>query len=160
LIICSNLKVTDWNTPQINGIAPSSGLPGTFLSISGDFRTYCYIRDSDGCSDDSGARITRLFVGGGQCNLIDPVTSELYQAVTQNLMKCKFEKNEIGYHRVSMLVSNEFGRARNSKYIAHISPDEQIYNFQTYAGNNIFDDKLFKHKKDITFSKVFKTQIN
>ncbi len=132
------IKVTDWNTPKITGIAPFSGLPGTFLSISGDFKTYCYLRDSDGCADDSGARITRLFVGSQQCQLINTTSNELFQEVTQNLIKCQFQKNEVGYHRASMLVSNEFGRALTSKSLAYISPDQHIYNFQAYAGKVFF----------------------
>ncbi|CAF0999129.1 unnamed protein product [Brachionus calyciflorus] len=50
---------SDSNTPKINSIVPMSGLPGTLLTINGDFKTACYTRDEDGCSDDSGARISR-----------------------------------------------------------------------------------------------------
>ncbi len=74
-----NAKVTVSldNTPIINRFEPSEGLPGTFVDIGGDFKTYCYTRDTDGCSDDSGARITRVYVGGQQCQLIDKTTNEL-----------------------------------------------------------------------------------
>jgi hypothetical protein len=109
-------------------------VPSTFINITGDFKTNCYLRDSDGCADDSGARITRLFIGAQQCLMIDSITSELYQDVTQNLIRCKVNNMEVGYLRASMLVSNSFGRAFLSQSINYVSPDEHVYNFHTYPG--------------------------
>lgn len=112
------------------------GTPGTFVNVEGNFRTACYLRDSDGCADDSGARITRLYIGGSQCQMINTTSSELFQEVTQSKVYCRIEKAEVGYFRASMLVSNQYGRADTSQYIFYVSPDENLYNFQSYAGKN------------------------
>ena len=58
-------------------------------------------------------------------------------------MKCKLNKAEVNYFLGSMMVSNEFGRSRTNQMINYISPDENIFNFQTYAGKN----QLFKQFK-------------
>ena len=128
------IKVTSGNTPRINQIEPFSGLPGTFIDVKGDFKTACYLRDVDGCADDSGARITRLYIGGQQCQMINSTSNELFQEVTSSFIRCKVENVEVGYFRASMLVSNEYGRALTSLAISYVSPDENVYNFQTYAG--------------------------
>lgn len=112
------------------------GTPGTFVNVEGNFRTACYLRDSDGCADDSGARITRLYIGGSQCQMINTTSSELFREVTQSKVYCRIEKAEVGYFRASMLVSNQYGRADTSQYIFYVSPDENLYNFQSYAGKN------------------------
>ena len=127
------IKVSDASTPIIESIEPTTGLPGSFIDIRGNFKTHCFLRDSDGCADDAGARITRVYVGGQQCQLIDPKTSELFQDVTRKHMKCRLDKPEIGYFRATMLVTNEYGRSKNGDQMSYVSPDENIYNFQTYA---------------------------
>lgn len=71
------IEVKSGSTPTISAVVPSMGTPGSFVEIKGSFKTSCFLRDTDGCADDSGARITRVYVGGQQCELIDPNTSEL-----------------------------------------------------------------------------------
>ncbi len=48
-------------------------------------------------------------------------------------MRCRLDKPEIGYFTVSMLVNNEFGRSKTSSKLLFVSPDQKLYNFQTYA---------------------------
>jgi hypothetical protein len=36
-------KVVDWYTPKISSITPQSGLPGSMISIQGDFKVISYI---------------------------------------------------------------------------------------------------------------------
>lgn len=127
------IKVSDASTPKITSIEPTTGLPGSFIEIRGDFKTHCFLRDSDGCADDAGARITRVYVGGQQCQLIDPTTSELFTQVKRKYMKCRLDKPEIGYFRASMLITNEYGRSINDEKMSYVSPDENVYNFQTFA---------------------------
>ena len=73
----AKINVNLASTPVISGFSPSVALPGSFVNITGDFKTFCYTRDVDGCSDDSGARITRVYVGGQQCQLVNMLTNEL-----------------------------------------------------------------------------------
>ena len=53
-------KVTSANTPSITRISPISGVPGTFVTISGDFKTSCLSRDVVACAGDSAVLITRF----------------------------------------------------------------------------------------------------
>lgn len=129
----SFIKVSDANTPKITSIEPITGLPGSFIDIRGDFKTHCFLRDTENCAGDAAARITRVYVGGQQCQLIDPTTNELFQNVHRSHMKCRLDKPEIGYFRASMLVTNEYGRSKNLDKMSYVSPDENVYNFQTYA---------------------------
>jgi len=88
----------------------------------------------DGCSDDSGPRITRVYVGAQQCQLINSTSNELYQIPTHRSLKCMINKPEIGYFTVSLIVSNEFGRSAVKGWnLFLVSPNEIIYNFNTYA---------------------------
>ena len=93
------------------------------------------MRDTDGCADDAGARILRLYVGGQQCEMINSTSSELFQAVTSSSLRCQLNKPEVGYFEASMLVSGQYGRAKTASNIFYVSPTENVYNFQTYAGN-------------------------
>lgn len=44
------------------------------------------------------------------------------------------EKPEIGYFKTSLIVSNEYGRSYQSPSIAYVSPDSNVYNYQSFAG--------------------------
>lgn len=125
-------RATENNTPKIYALNPISGPPGTLVKITGDFKTSCYTRDVDSCGDDSGQRISRIYFGGQICNLIDPTTNDLYQNVTQNELVCRFEGKEINYFNSTILVSEEFGRSKIVPQNFFVSPDEQIYNFNSY----------------------------
>ena len=94
------VTVSSSHTPKINTITPKTGIPGTFVDIAGDFKTNCYLRDTLECADDAGARISRIYVGGQQCILINSTSSELYHAVSKSLIKCKLDKPEVKKYKV------------------------------------------------------------
>ena len=50
---------TSTNTPRIANISPMSGLPQRLVSLTGDFKTSCYLRDIEGCSEANVSVITR-----------------------------------------------------------------------------------------------------
>ena len=50
---------TSSNTPQIVSISPASGLPQRLVSLSGNFKTRCYLRDMIGCSEANVSVISR-----------------------------------------------------------------------------------------------------
>jgi hypothetical protein len=66
------------NTPTITDISPQSGTPQTLISLSGEFETSCYSRDVSGCSDDNNPLISRIYMGGHLCNLINSITGTVY----------------------------------------------------------------------------------
>jgi hypothetical protein len=47
------------NTPQITQISPAAGLPGRLVSLSGDFKSKCYLRETEDCSGENIPLISR-----------------------------------------------------------------------------------------------------
>ena len=46
-------------TPSITDIMPQTGTPQSLITLSGAFKTACYARDIDGCSQDNNPLISR-----------------------------------------------------------------------------------------------------
>ena len=62
--------------------------------------------------------------------------------VTQNSLTCQANKPEISYFNVSMLVSNQYGRSVVSPSAFLVSPDDSLYNFQTFASKYCLRNKF------------------
>ncbi|CAF4818423.1 unnamed protein product, partial [Rotaria socialis] len=62
------------HTPIITSITPQSGTPQSLIELAGSFKTACYSRDVDGCAQDNNPLISRIYVGGHLCNVIDPIS--------------------------------------------------------------------------------------
>lgn len=50
---------TSSQTPSITGITPSTGTPHTLVTLSGAFKSACFSRDMDDCSQDNNPLISR-----------------------------------------------------------------------------------------------------
>jgi hypothetical protein len=50
---------TPSQTPTITGISPQSGPPQSWIQMAGSFKTSCYSRDIEGCSQDNNPLISR-----------------------------------------------------------------------------------------------------
>ncbi len=61
------------------------------------------------------------------------IHSNRYQNITQNTLKCKLERAEIGLYNASILVNGEFGRSVTSSNMFLISADDKPYNYLSYA---------------------------
>ncbi|CAF3637436.1 unnamed protein product [Rotaria sp. Silwood1] len=120
-------------TPTITGIIPQSGTPQSLITLTGLFKTACYSRDVDGCAQDNNPLISRIYVGGHLCNVMNPLTGSIYTDVTDTSLTCNFEDNEVGLFNVSMLITNEYGRSLTSSNLYRVSADENLYTFQSYA---------------------------
>ncbi|CAF0819146.1 unnamed protein product [Rotaria sp. Silwood1] len=120
-------------TPTITNIIPQSGTPQSLITLIGSFKTLCYSRDVDGCAQDNNPLISRIYVGGHLCNVIDQSTGLIYANVTDSRLICKFEDNEVGLFNISMIVTNQYGRSLTSSNLYRVSADENLYTFQSYA---------------------------
>ncbi|CAF0745209.1 unnamed protein product [Adineta steineri] len=120
-------------TPTITGITPQTGTPNSLVTLTGNFETACYSRDVVGCAQDDNALISRIYMGGHLCNVINQNTGVIYAAVNDTGLECNFEGTEVGLFNVSMLVTNEFGRALVDPSLYRVSADETFYTFQSYA---------------------------
>ncbi|CAF3925163.1 unnamed protein product [Rotaria sp. Silwood2] len=120
-------------TPTITGITPLTATPRSLISLSGSFKSPCFSRDMDGCSQDNNPLISRIYMGGQLCNVINPITGANYSEVTDSNLLCNFDSNEVGVFNISMIVTNEYGRSMVRSDLYRISATGQLYNFQTYA---------------------------
>ena len=57
-----------------------------------------------------------------------------YQNYTKNLFYCKLDNSEVGVFNTSLLVSEEYGRSVVDSSMYYVTPDEKIYNYQSFAG--------------------------
>ena len=73
----ARLRVRNNHTPQLREVFPRSGVPGSFINITGYFHTICYLRDRPGCADDRARRISRVYIGAQQCDLVNQTSNEL-----------------------------------------------------------------------------------
>ncbi|CAF4432640.1 unnamed protein product, partial [Rotaria socialis] len=121
------------NTPQISVISPASGEPQRMVSLSGDFKTNCYLHDDDGCRESNVSVISRVYVGGQSCDLVDSERGEYYSNLSNTDLQCHFKSNEVGIFNVTMLVSNNNGRSASDSSLYRMSGTGQIYHFDTYA---------------------------
>ncbi|CAM4958724.1 unnamed protein product, partial [Rotaria socialis] len=121
------------HTPIITSITPQSGTPQSLIKLAGSFKTACYSRDVDGCAQDNNPLISRIYVGGHLCNVIDPISGATYTTANDTALICFFEDNEVGLFNITMLVTNEYGRSLARSNLYRISADENLYMFQSYA---------------------------
>ncbi|CAM4931088.1 unnamed protein product, partial [Rotaria socialis] len=121
------------HTPIITSITPQSGTPQSLIELAGSFKTACYSRDVDGCAQDNNPLISRIYVGGHLCNVIDPISGATYTTANDTALICFFEDNEVGLFNITMLVTNEYGRSLARSNLYRISADENLYMFQSYA---------------------------
>ncbi len=57
-----------------------------------------------------------------------------YELVTEYMVRCKNQNQEVGFFNLTMLVSEEYGRSQTLSSTYYVSPDEKIYNVERYAG--------------------------
>jgi hypothetical protein len=60
-----------------------------------------------------------------------------YGNLTVNSMVCKADRPEINYFNATILVNNQYGRSLVSPNKFYVSPNDNLYNFQTYARINL-----------------------
>jgi hypothetical protein len=62
-------------------------------------------------------------------------------------MVCKANKPEINYFNASIIISNQYGRSLVSSNKFYVSPNDNLYNFQTYARKLSLNFKTKKRQK-------------
>ncbi|CAM4838515.1 unnamed protein product [Rotaria magnacalcarata] len=129
----ATFRSTQSNAPRITQILPQAGLPQRLIRLYGYFKSKCYLREFDGCSGSDVPVISRIYVGGQLCNLIDPDGGVYYSNLNSTQLTCRFESNEVGIFNVTMLVTNEYGRSSVDASLFRMSSTGQLYNFETYA---------------------------
>lgn len=62
--------------------------------------------------------------------------------MTSTELTCLLTKAEVGYFNASILVNNQFGRSLANKNLFYVSPDDNLFNYQTYAGKKTNTDNI------------------
>jgi len=86
------------------------------------------------------------------CLLIFNWDIHRYELVTEYMVRCKNQNQEVGFFNMTMLVSEEFGRSKTLPSNYYVSPDEKIYNVERYAGEFIYKLLFSKMKSWIANS--------
>ena len=60
--------------------------------------------------------------------------------MTSNYLLCKLQGSRVGIFNGCLIVSQDNGRSVSDPNSFLVTPDELIYNFQTYAGN--YNDEI------------------
>ena len=73
----AKISVSSSYTPQLTSIDQNKALPGTLLSLSGNFMTSCLTRDTASCSGLGIPLISRVDFGSQTCDMINASTTNL-----------------------------------------------------------------------------------
>ncbi|XP_064635838.1 fibrocystin-L-like [Lineus longissimus] len=129
-----------WVTPSITSVNPRSGPPGTVVTMCGRIITNRTQSNEETSTNGVMERITRVYFGGQKCQLRVDDTDELY-GVTLNsdgtskygCMTCKLQGTFVGNINGSFIIEGSYGRSLADLSILHVSAQNKIAMFQTYA---------------------------
>ncbi|CAL8298854.1 unnamed protein product [Lota lota] len=131
---------TRWyRTPTIQSISPTTGPPGTVVTITGLIFTDVYGSNTATSSNGINARFLRAYAGGMPCELLKPNSDELYQLQLDSesswwgRMSCRITGTYVGHHNLSYIIDADFGRSLADKSLYKISAEDKLAMFQTYA---------------------------
>ncbi|XP_069109428.1 fibrocystin-L-like, partial [Argopecten irradians] len=135
--LCKYLPYSGY-TPTINEITPSSGPPGTSLTIRGQLFTSKYgLNTSTNGDTDS---VLRVIAGGDICNLTasdsqsNGIVLDNSGQSSNGVMTCKLSESgsQLGNINVSYALSGR-GRSQSNMNLYRVSRNGQIFMFQSYA---------------------------
>ncbi|KAK3716577.1 hypothetical protein RRG08_039372 [Elysia crispata] len=152
---CSNaanciFTVSEDHTPTIVAVSPRTGMPGTFIEVTGDIITTRYGSNEPDVEADS---ILRVYYGGQKCELRDEDADAMYGIRYEDnfgYFICRTEGTYIGVNDVSFLVSNTYGRSLPDSRIKHVHSNgigifqsfTEIHNISQHTGSTAGGTRL------------------
>ncbi|XP_041664378.1 fibrocystin-L-like [Cheilinus undulatus] len=133
---CS-LYVVWWYQPTIDSMSPTSGPPGTVISVRGRIFTDVYGNSDKLSSNGRDVRFLRADTGGKPCNLLKPNSDELYnlkldnERATWGDMSCKTTGTYVGCQNTTYIL--EYGRSEIKKSLFRVCRKNKLAMFQSYA---------------------------
>ncbi|XP_068189914.1 fibrocystin-L-like [Antennarius striatus] len=127
-----------YRTPTINELSPSSGPPGTLLTMRGRIFTDVYGNHQGISSNGRNTKFLRVYAAGMPCELLKPQSDELYQLKLDSesshwgYISCKMTGTFIGNQNVSYIIEGGYGRSLPEKRTFRVV-NRSITMFQTYA---------------------------
>ncbi|KAJ8026005.1 Fibrocystin-L [Holothuria leucospilota] len=142
---CSNCYYTysSSQTPTIQTVTPSSGPPGTLLTIRGKLFTAFFdnsqLESGDLEDSNTDREIQRVFWGNYLCDPVDD-DGELYGIALDNggtsnygTLQCKPRGTYIASQPLSFIISRNFGRSWSLPDSVYVSGKNELYHFQSHA---------------------------
>ncbi|KAJ3609756.1 hypothetical protein NHX12_024267 [Muraenolepis orangiensis] len=131
---------TRWyRTPTIRSISPTSGPPGTVVTLTGMIFTDVYGSNEAQSSNGLKTRFLRAYGGGMPCELLKPNSDEPYLLELNSerswwgAVSCRMTGTYVGHHNFSYILDADFGRSLTEKSQFTISALNKLSMFQTYA---------------------------
>nr|XP_032810523.1 fibrocystin-L isoform X1 [Petromyzon marinus] len=128
-----------WKTPYIESISPTSGPPGTVVTLRGNVFTSVYGNNVALSTNGKSTRVQRAYAGGMPCELLLPNSDSLYRLELDNeksdkgYLSCNITSTYIGHLNVSFILSDDFGRSLPDKSTFLVSALNKLSMFQSYA---------------------------
>ncbi|XP_035686784.1 fibrocystin-L-like [Branchiostoma floridae] len=128
-------------TPYIKSVTPTSGYPGTMLTVYGKIITSLYGSERADNANGRTETIKRCYLdGAGQtCELRDD-NGDMYGAEMDDdgssrwgTFKAVPQGKFVGHQNISIIVSDRYGRSEGTWEAKRVSANMKMYNFQTYA---------------------------
>ncbi|XP_058475058.1 PKHD1 like 1, tandem duplicate 1 [Solea solea] len=135
---CS-IRTVWYRTPTIKTMTPTTGFPGSLISIRGQTFTDVYGSNEVASTNGLNVRIVRSYMGGMPCELLKPDSDDLYNLSLDGdkswwgKMSCKMTGTYVGHHNLSYILDSSFGRSDTEMDLYRVSSLYKLSMFQTYA---------------------------
>ncbi|KAL3885610.1 hypothetical protein ACJMK2_025660 [Sinanodonta woodiana] len=124
----------DYYTPMLQYILPTSGPPGTILTMYGKIFTDRYGSNVVSSSNGRTEKLLRVYAGPQLCNLKDMDTLYGIQLTGDwGYMICKMGGTSVGNMNASFIIEAPFGRSLPDNAVLKIFNDDDIAMFQAYT---------------------------
>ncbi|XP_056273684.1 fibrocystin-L-like [Pseudoliparis swirei] len=128
-----------YRTPSMDAVSPSSGPPGTLVTLRGRIFTNVYGSNTEKSPNGLNVRFLRAYMGGMPCELLKPDSDELYNLRLDSdsswwgFMSCRMTGTYVGHHNLTYILDDQFGRSLAEKKVPRVSASGKLSMFQTYA---------------------------
>ncbi|KAG7173087.1 Fibrocystin-L-like 2 [Homarus americanus] len=133
----ATVEYASWRGPVIDRVIPAWSLPGAMVEYQGNLHTtkYLMIDAEDPTSSDpsKGAVITKVYMGGVDCEMVNATTGMLYVPLTSTRkLHCLVTSTYIGPMNTSVYVTDR-GASSSTKWGMGVDSQDRLFQHHTYA---------------------------
>ncbi|XP_047481866.1 fibrocystin-L-like [Penaeus chinensis] len=130
------VEYADWVAPKIDSVTPRWALGRTVVEFYGWMQTTKYRgvdpADPLETGSDSGLILTKVYMGGLDCDMVNETSGELYQLESRSL-RCQVTSKYIGPMNGTTYVT-ERGVSVNRRGGIYVDSQDRLFQHHTYAG--------------------------
>ncbi|ROT65416.1 putative fibrocystin-L [Penaeus vannamei] len=130
------VEYADWVAPKIDSVTPRWALGRTVVEFGGWMQatTYRGVDPADPLEtgSDSGVILTKVYMGGVECEMVNETSGALYQLESRSL-KCLVTSKYTGPMNGTTYVT-ERGVSVNRKWGIYVDSQDRLFQHHTYAG--------------------------